>query len=147
MPELKDLFRLDGKVALVTGASRGIGRSIALGLAEHGADVAVAARSAEDLNTLAKEIEALGRRALALPTDVTKRDEIETMIARTVEELGGLDELVNNAGGTKVMAAIVGLRPEGWDKAINLKHTSVFHATEIAAQAMVSIGGGSIIQV
>ena len=147
MPELKDLFRLDGKVALVTGASRGIGRAIALGFAEHGADVAVAARSAEDLNTLAKEIEALDRKALALPTDVTKRDEIEAMITRTVDELGGLDVLVNNAGGTKFMSPIVGLRPDGWDKAIALNLDSVFHATQLAAQSMLATGGGSIIQV
>jgi len=142
-----ELFSLEGKVALVTGASRGIGRAIALGLAEAGADVAVAARSENDLGTLAEEIEAMGRRSLVVPTDVTQREQIETMIARTTQELGGLQILVNNAGGTRFMSPIVGLRPDGWDKAIALNLDSVFHATQFGAQAMLSGGGGSIIQI
>ena len=142
-----DLFSLEGKTAIVTGASRGIGRAIALGFARAGANVAVAARSEGDLKVLADEIEDAGRRALVVPTDVTERDQIETLIARTVEELGGLDILVNNAGGTRFMSPIVGLRPEGWDKAMRLNLDAVFHATQLAAQRMVSSGGGSIIQV
>lgn len=141
-----ELFSLEGKNALVTGASRGIGRAVALGFAEAGADVAVAARNEEDLKTLAKEIEGLGRRAVVIPTDVTDRDQIEAMIRKTVEELGAIQILVNNAGGTRFMSPIVGLRPEGWDKAIKLNLDSVFHATQLAAQEMVNSGGGSIIQ-
>ena len=140
-------FSLEGKVALVTGASRGIGRAIAVGFAEAGADVAVAARSEGDLETLAKEIDGIGRRALALTIDVTQRDQIESMIDRTIEELGGLDVLVNNAGGTRFMSPLVGLRPEGWTKTIALNLDSVFHASQIAAQRMLERGGGSIIQV
>jgi 2-deoxy-D-gluconate 3-dehydrogenase len=142
-----DRFSLAGKVALVTGASRGIGRAIAVGFAEAGADVAVAARSEGDLETLAKEIDGIGRRALPLTIDVTKRDEIETMIDKTIAELGGLDVLVNNAGGTRFMSPLVGLRPEGWSKTIALNLDSVFHASQIAAQRMLERGGGSIIQV
>jgi NAD(P)-dependent dehydrogenase (short-subunit alcohol dehydrogenase family) len=142
-----ELFSLQGKVALVTGASRGIGRAIALGFAEAGADVALAARSESDLETLAKEIDTLGRKAISIPTDVTQRDQIENMINRTVAELGGLHILVNNAGGTRFMSPITSLRPEGWDKAIALNLTSVFHATQLAAQHMLSNDGGSIIQV
>ena len=142
-----ELFSLKDKVGIVTGASRGIGRAIALGFARAGADVAVAARSEGDLKTLADEIRETGRRALELPTDVTDRAQIEEMIERTVDELGGLDILVNNAGGTKFMSPIVGLRPEGWDKAIALNLTSVFHATQLAAQKMLGSGGGSIIQI
>jgi 2-deoxy-D-gluconate 3-dehydrogenase len=140
-------FSLAGKTALVTGASRGIGRGIALGFAEAGADVAVAARSEADLETLAKEIEATGRRALAITADVTKRADIEAMIERTVDELGGLDVLVNNAGGTRFMSPVVGLRPDGWDKAMALNLDSVFHATQLGAQRMLESGGGSIIQI
>jgi NAD(P)-dependent dehydrogenase (short-subunit alcohol dehydrogenase family) len=140
-------FSLSGKVALVTGASRGIGRGIALGFAEAGANVAVAARSEADLETLAKEIDALGRRAIAITADVTDRGDIESMVTRTVEELGGLDVLVNNAGGTRFMSPLVSLRPDGWDKAIALNLDSVFHASQLAAQHMVSSGGGSIIQI
>ncbi len=141
------LFSLEGKTAIVTGASRGIGRAIALGFAEAGADVAVAARNESDLETVAKEIDTIGRRALPIPTDVTDRAQIERLISRTIDELGKLDILVNNAGGTKFMAPIVGLRPDGWDKSIALNLTSVFHATQLAAQAMVASGGGSIIQI
>ena len=142
-----ELFSLKDKVAIVTGASRGIGRAIALGFAEAGADVAVAARSEGDLETLAKEIDALGRKALVLPTDVRDRAAIQTMFDRTVAELGGLDILVNNAGGSNFMSPIVGLRPEGWDKLRTLNLDSVFHCTQIGAQKMVESGGGSIIQI
>jgi 2-deoxy-D-gluconate 3-dehydrogenase len=140
-------FSLDGKVAVVTGASRGIGRAIALGFAEAGADVAVAARSEDDLETLAKEIDALGRRALAVRTDVRKREDIEALIERTVAELGELDVLVNNAGGSNFTSPLVGLRPEGWDKLLSLNLDSVFHGTQLAAQKMLEHGGGSIIQI
>ena len=143
-----NLFSLEGKVALVTGASRGIGRAIALGFAEAGADVGLAARSEEDLNTLAKEIEGLGRKAAVLPTDVRDRSSIQEMVDRTVSELGGLNVLVNNAGGTNFMSPVVALRPEGWDKLRTLNLDSVFHATQIGAQAILaSGGGGSIIQI
>ena len=142
-----NMFSLEGKVALVTGASRGIGRAIALGFAEAGADVAVAARTEEDLLTLAKEIDTVGRRALVVPTDVRDRAAIQSMIDRTVEGLGKLDILVNNAGGSNFMSPIVGLRPEGWDKLRTLNLDSVFHGTQIGAQAMLASGGGSIIQI
>ncbi len=140
-------FSLAGKVAVVTGASRGIGRAIALGFAEAGADVAVAARSEDDLETLAKEIDSLGRRALAVRTDVTNRDDIEALIDRAVVELGDLDVLVNNAGGSNFTSPLVGLRPPGWDKLLKLNLDSVFHGTQLAAQRMLERGGGSIIQI
>jgi NAD(P)-dependent dehydrogenase (short-subunit alcohol dehydrogenase family) len=141
-----EIFSLQNKVAIVTGASRGIGRAIALGFAEAGADVALAARSEADLETLAKEIEALGRKALVVPTDVTQREALENLVQRTTSELGKLDVLVNNAGGSNFMAPLVSLRPSGWDKLRTLNLDSVFHATQLAAQAMVD-NGGSIIQV
>jgi NAD(P)-dependent dehydrogenase (short-subunit alcohol dehydrogenase family) len=140
------LFSLEGKVAIVTGASRGIGRAISLAFAEAGADVAVAARSESDLETLVKEIDVIGKRAIAVPTDVMDRDSIQNLIDRTIEELGGLDILVNNAGGTRFAAPVVSLRPDGWDKVMKLNLDSVFHATQIAAQTMLTTGGGSIIQ-
>src|SRR5918992_3616554 len=141
------MFSLDGKVAVVTGASRGIGRAAAIGLASAGADVAVAARSEEDLETAAKDIYSLGRKGLVVPTDVTDRDAIQALMDRTVDELGGLDVLVNNAGGTRFMSPVVGLRPDGWTKTMRLNLDSVFHATQIAAQKMIDSGGGSVIQI
>jgi 2-deoxy-D-gluconate 3-dehydrogenase len=142
-----EIFSLENKVALVTGASRGIGRAIALGFAEAGADVALAARTESDLETLAKEIDTLGRKAVVIPTDIRSRDAIQAMVDTTVKELGKLDILVNNAGGSNFMSPIIGLRPEGWDKLRTLNLDSVFHATQIGAQAMVAGGGGSIIQI
>ena len=141
-----DIFSLENKVALVTGASRGIGRSIALAYAQAGADVAVAARSEGDLETLVKEISETGRRGVAVPTDVTDREQIQRMVDTTVSELGGLDILVNNAGGSNFMAPLVTVQPKGWDKIRALNYDSVFHATQIGAQAMLDSGGGSIIQ-
>jgi NAD(P)-dependent dehydrogenase (short-subunit alcohol dehydrogenase family) len=142
-----DMFSLAGKVAVVTGASRGIGRAIALGMAEAGADVAVAARSESDLETLAKEIDSMGRRSLVAPTDVMDRDSIQALMDAAEENLGGLDVLVNNAGGTNFMSPVLNLRPEGWTKVMRLNLDSVFHATQFAAQKMVASGGGSVIQI
>lgn len=140
-------FSLEGKVALVSGASRGIGRAVALGFAGAGADVAVAARSQDDLEQLASEIEAAGRRALVVPTDVTDRAQAEDMVARTAQELGALHVLVNNAGGTRFMAPLVNMRPDGWDKVIDLNLSSVFTTTQAAARHMIESGGGSIVQI
>lgn len=141
-----EIFSLEDKVAIVTGASRGIGRAIALGFAGAGADVAVAARSEGDLETLAKEIDAMGRKTIVVPTDVTQREALENLVTTTVKELGKLDIMVNNAGGSNFMAPLVSLRPSGWDKLRTLNLDSVFHATQLAAQAMVE-QGGSIIQI
>lgn len=141
------MFSLAGKTAIVTGASRGIGRSIALAFAEAGADVAVAARSVEDLETLAKEIEAVGTKALVVPTDVTDRGSIQEMVDKTVATFGGLDILVNNAGGSNFTAPLLSMLPKGWDKIRTLNYDSVFHCTQIGAQAMLDSGGGSIIQI
>ncbi len=91
---------LEGKHALVTGGGRGIGRSIALALARAGADVAVAARTREQLDAVAGEIRAIGRRAIAVPIDLSRRDHIEERVKQTADELGGLEILVNNAGGS-----------------------------------------------
>lgn len=140
-------FSLEGKTAIVTGGSRGIGRAIALGFAEAGADVAVAARTEEDCRQVAKEIEGLGRKAHVAVTDVRYREQIESMVSSTIESLGKLDILVNNAGGSNFMAPVASLRPEGWDKIRTLNLDSVFHATQLAVQVMIDSGGGSIIQI
>lgn len=141
-----EIFSLQGKVGIVTGASRGIGRAIALGFARAGADVALAARSQSDLDSLKSEIESIGRRAISVPTDVNERDQIEHLIERTASDLGGVDILVNNAGGARFTAPLLGLRPEGWTKVMKVNADATFHATQLAAQRMVESGGGSIIQ-
>ncbi|MDQ3991569.1 MAG: SDR family NAD(P)-dependent oxidoreductase, partial [Actinomycetota bacterium] len=92
------MLDLTGRVALITGGSKGIGRAIAVAMAGAGADVAVAARGADDLDRVAKEVEALGRRALAVPTDVTDVEQVRAMVEATTGEFGALDILVNVAG-------------------------------------------------
>jgi NAD(P)-dependent dehydrogenase (short-subunit alcohol dehydrogenase family) len=97
---MKDEFNLEGKKALITGAGRGMGRSMALAMARHGADVVVAARTQSEVESVASEIKALGRRGFALPIDLMKLESIEPMVKRAAELLGGVDILVNNAGGS-----------------------------------------------
>ena len=93
-----DEFRIDGRVALVTGGGRGIGRTIALALAQAGADVAVVARTASEIEEVAGEISELGRRSVAIPTDVASSSEVDSAVAVTCGRLGPVDILVNNAG-------------------------------------------------
>jgi len=140
-----EIFSLEGKAALVTGASRGIGAAIAMAYAEAGADVALAARSADDIEALAGKIEALGRKAVAIPTDVTEVDQIDACVARAIEALGGLDIVVNNAGGSRFMAPAVDTRRDGWTKAIKLNLDQVFYFCQTAGKHMLERGRGSVI--
>ena len=94
-------FSLEGKTALVTGGSKGIGRAIALAFAEHGADVAIAARGAEALEATCQEIQATGRRSVCVPTDVSSDEELEKLHQVVCAELGDVDILVNNVGGAE----------------------------------------------
>ena len=142
-----DLYDLTGRAALVTGASRGIGRALALGLAEAGADVAVSARDAEALATVAKEIEALGRKAIVLPADVTDGDACRQLVTDAIEGLGRLDVLVNNAGGSSYMGPFTELRFSGWEKTMRLNVDSLVHLCQAAGRHMVEKGSGSIVNV
>lgn len=142
-----EMFSLEGKTALVTGASRGIGAAIALAYAEAGANVALAARSTADIQALAKEIEATGRKAVAITTDVTDPEQIASCVERAIEELGALDICVNNAGGTKFMSAAVDTRLDGWHKAIRLNLDSVFYVCRAVGAHMLARGSGSVINI
>jgi NAD(P)-dependent dehydrogenase (short-subunit alcohol dehydrogenase family) len=138
---------LDGKVALVTGASKGIGRAIALGLAEDGADVSLAARGAEDLEKAAREVEERGRRALAVPADVTDAEQCRTLVERTTSELGSLDILVNNAGAAPFLSGFESARLEGWEKYFRTTFTSAVYCSHAAAPALLAKGTGCVINV
>jgi 2-deoxy-D-gluconate 3-dehydrogenase len=142
-----DLFSLDGKRALVTGASRGIGRAIALAYAQAGADVALLARSEEDLDALAADVAGMGRKAVALPCDVTAADGVVAATQRAIGELGALDVLVNNAGGPIFNAPFLDIRPEGWARVLELNLMSVVTLCHAVGAHMVERGSGSIVNV
>ncbi len=143
-----DSFRLDGEVAVVTGAGKGIGRAIAIGLAQAGADVAIASRTQSDLDAVAEEIRALGRRALPLATDATDMNALEQLAQRTVAELGKLTIWVNNAGGIPdgTPRYLTRTSEENFDAQIDLNLKAVWMGATVAAKVM-NEGGGSIVNI
>ncbi len=142
-----DQFRLDGQVAVVTGAGRGIGRAIALALAEAGADVAVAARRTNEIEAVADEIRALGRNAAAITTDMMVTDDINNLADETVKQLGKLTCWVNNAGGAddRVMRDLIDTPESQWDFQSGLNLKAVWLGSVAAARKMEN--GGTVINI
>jgi 7-alpha-hydroxysteroid dehydrogenase len=146
MKNVPALFSVQGQVAIVTGAGKGIGRASALALAQAGADVALAARTPADLDAVAGEIRALGRRAIAVPCDVTDEAALDQLVQRTLAELGQVTILVNNAGGAgpndprrmsgKEFAAVL-----GWNVA------PAYALIQKCAKAMREAGGGAVVNI
>ncbi len=137
---------LQGTVALVTGASSGIGEATARLLAQHGATVAIAARRKDRLDALAGQIEDAGGRALAIETDVTDRAQAEAMVQRTVEELGRLDTVINNAG-VMLLGPILGAPIEEWDRMIALNLQGLLYVAHAALPHLLSAAAGDPRQV
>ncbi|MDX1540918.1 MAG: glucose 1-dehydrogenase [Geminicoccaceae bacterium] len=135
-------FRLNGRVALITGASRGIGRALALGLASAGADVVLAARDFDALRGVAVEVEKLGRRAHALPLDVTQTDRLQPAVDETVGRFGRLDILVNNAGIEEVRDSLE-VDEELYGRILDTNLKSAFFLSQAAARRMPD--GGAIL--
>ena len=127
---------LTGKVAIVTGSKWGIGRAIALAFAEAGADVAVCSRTGKELEAVAEEIRKLGRRSLAVQTDVTRKGDVDNLVGRVANELGGIDILVNNAG-TFIIAPLLDTPEEDWDKVINVHLKGCYLCSRAAARKMI----------
>lgn len=140
------MFSLKDKVAIVTGARRGIGRGIALSLAKAGADVVVSDVSQEDCQKVVEEIEGLGRKSLAAKCDVTKKSEVEEMVKKTVEEFGKVDILVNNAG-VAGMKPFLEMTEEDWDRVLDINLKGQFLCAQAAAKEMVRQKWGRIVNI
>lgn len=139
-------FRVDGKVAVITGAGRGIGAATALALAEAGADVALTSRTVEQLDTVAEQVRALGRRAFVHPADVSENEQLEAFTAAAIAELGGIDIVINNAGGTPprpFTATSAGYL----ERAFHFNVTTAFVLTKAALPSMLERGGGSVVNI
>ncbi len=142
-----DPFDLTGKTAFVTGASRGIGRAIAVALAAAGADLALVARSEEGLAETARAAGEQGRKAFVIPADVTSQESVESAVAAAIERLGHIDIVVNNAGGTNFMVPFAEMRLTGWDKIMKLNAGSTVYVCHAVAGHLLERGTGSVINV
>ena len=141
------LFDLTGRVAIVTGGNGGIGRAIAMGLAEAGAAVAVFGRNDDKNERVLDELTALGRHALAMNVDVTDRDGLEPAFQRVERELGEVDILVNNAGRVNLSGGVLLEHAADWDRVIDTQLNAVFLLSKLGAAAMVTRRRGKIINV
>jgi len=141
------MFSLEGKVALVTGGSRGIGKATALAFARAGADVAVTSRKLPDLEKVATEIRGLGRKAMAVAAHAGRLEEITSMVGAVYQEFGRVDILVNNAGTSPALAPILDLDQRLWDSIMNLNLKGLVFLSQAVAKVMKVHGGGKIINV
>jgi 2-deoxy-D-gluconate 3-dehydrogenase len=137
-------FDLSGKLALVTGAGRGIGRECALALARAGADLAVSSRTSAELESLAAEARALGRRAEVFLADARDVQQLQSMVERVLARFGRIDVLLNNAG-TNVNQSVLEVTEDAWDLMMDVNLKAAFFCAQAAARAMVAQGGGKIV--
>jgi 2-deoxy-D-gluconate 3-dehydrogenase len=144
---MSSLFDLTGRNALITGASRGIGRAVALGFADAGADVALASRDVAALEQVRDEVQARGRKAVVIRADVMDPGSITAMVSSAIEQLGAIDVLVNNAGGSSYLGPFTSLRFAGWEKVMRLNVDSIVHACQAVGPHLIERGRGSIINV
>jgi 7-alpha-hydroxysteroid dehydrogenase len=141
-----DRFRVDGQVAVVTGAGRGIGAATAVALAQAGADVVISARHADQLDKVAAQVEEAGRRAIVVPADLMDLDAVTALAARAAEELGRLDIVVNNVGGT-IPNALLDTTPEYLEEAFHFNVSTAHALVRAAVPHLLATGGGSIVNI
>ena len=140
-------FSLAGKVALITGGSRGIGKATALSFARAGADVVVASRKLDDLEQVAAEIRGMGRESLAIAAHVGRLEQIESLVGGTLDKFKRIDILVNNAGASPTLASALDIEERAWDTIMNLNLKGLFFLSQKVARVMKERGGGCIINV
>jgi len=140
-------FSLEGKVALVTGGSRGIGRAIALAFAENGADVVVSSRKLPDLEVVAEEIRNKGRKGMAIASHVAKLEESTNLVEQVKGGFGRIDILVNNAGTNPYMGPLIDAEEWAWDVTMNVNLKGPFMLGQLVARVMREQGGGNIINI
>lgn len=139
-------FNLSGKVAIVTGGGRGIGRAIALGLAGAGVSVVLTSRTQKEIEAVAEEVSKIGGRARAVVTDLTINEQLENLVDVTVKEFGRIDILVNNAARS-FLRSLLDLREDGWDKVFNTNVKAVWLLSRAVARKMIEQKGGRIINI
>jgi len=144
---IKESFDLTGKVAIVTGAGRGIGKGIALALAEAGADVVCTARTVSQIESAAEEIRSLGRKALAIPCDIKDSQQIDSMVKKAKADFGQVDILVNNAGHSGDFTPALMLTEQAWEEELRENLTSVFLCSQAAARVMMEKKSGVIVNI
>jgi len=137
----------ENKVVLITGASRGIGKAIAIGLAQAGADIAIASRKISDLEKVAEEIKKMGRKCLPVAAHIGKIEETNNLVKKVMEEFGRIDILVNNAATNPTMASAIDVDDRAWDSIMNLNLKGLFFLSQAVARIMKEKGGGKIINV
>jgi NAD(P)-dependent dehydrogenase (short-subunit alcohol dehydrogenase family) len=141
---MSSLFDLTGKKALVTGGGRGLGRAIAVGLAEHGADVAVTSRTVAELEETAAEVRTAGRQCLVVPGDASQKSEIDRVVGEVVSAWGGIDVLVNNAG-TDAAAPAIDYTEADYDFVLDVNVKAYFFFAQAVGKVMIANGGGTIV--
>lgn len=141
-----DQFKLDGKVALVTGGGRGLGKSMSKALAEAGADLVIVSRQFNNLKKTAEEIQTLGRKVLPIAADVTNFEEVEKATAQALDHFGTIDILVNNSG-IGIDKPVLELTPDEWDQVLDLNLKAVFLCSKSVGAHMVKSGRGKIINI
>ena len=139
-------FNLEGKVAIVTGSGRGLGKAMAVSLAEAGADVVVTARSFEQVRETSQEVEKLGRKCLAVKTDVTSKEDVDALIRKTLDQFGSIDILINNVG-MAIVKDLMNTSPEEWQKQIDTNLTSAYLCCRAAGKHMLEKGSGKVVNV
>ncbi|MFQ5610556.1 MAG: SDR family NAD(P)-dependent oxidoreductase [Anaerolineae bacterium] len=138
---------MDGKVAIVTGGSRGIGRSLALGLAEAGADVVIASRTRQDVERVVEEVKTRGRRGLGVPTDVSQSSDVSALAGATLQAFGRIDVLINNAGISPVYTRALKLKEKDWNRILAVNLTGTFLCCQAVGRVMVEQRQGKVINI